>query len=92
MGLLFHFCLSLSEVLNALGLDLFKVTVLPVTLSLNSIIGAPARISKYCCVWWSHKCNFLYPYFMKEDWFTVEGWLLLFLKVQWDQISYFTVK
>lgn len=59
MGLLFHFWLSLSQVFNALGLDLFKITVLPVALSLNSIIGAHAYTSKYCCLWWSHKCNFL---------------------------------
>lgn len=32
MGLLCNFWLSLSQVLKALGLDLFKITVLPVTL------------------------------------------------------------
>lgn len=58
MDLSFHFWLALSQVLDVLGLDLFKITVLLVTLSLNSIIGAHAYTGKYCCIWWSHKCNF----------------------------------
>lgn len=93
MGLLCNFWLSLSQVLKALGLDLFKITVLPVTLLILLLV--PTLILVDITVYDGVKNAIFCSLSLFYEWRLVYSERLVAAfsgSMWWGQVSYLTVK